>query len=258
MSKPIYNIEDIVTFTICPLKLKNLSKIEESSTYYIGDENLMLGAVLKKTFLYYAMSFVTQYQIKSKTVFSKFSALWTEYRHVYNKLGYSSIGNVENISQAYDAVAKFRQHLPKGSEVCLVNMPYVKSFKDFDIKDTVDIVFVHKLGKTNATEIEIVTIDSDITRPSRTSLLSRVRSMMQEVMVRRELASHDVKIRSSILNLYTGNKQSVSLAREHRLNYRRILRQICSAMSDGADYPTPTKYNCARCVFSRSCTWSDS
>lgn len=258
MDKPVYTIDDITTFAICPLKHKKLKSVEESSSYYIGDENLLLGAVLKKTFLYYVMKYVTQRSIKIKTVFSKFSSLWTEYRHVYNRLGYCSIGDVESIAKAYDVVSHLPSFVPKGSEVALYSMPYIKSFQEFDVQDTIDLALVHKIGKTNYTELEILTVDLDTTRPSRTSLISRVRSSMQEVAIRRDLASHDVKIRSSILNLYTGTKTSVSLAKGHRTNYRRVLRQICQSMGQGIDYPSPTKYNCSRCVFARECIWSDS
>jgi len=255
MNKPLYSINDIAAFYLCPLKLSLLKEENNEFLYYLGDENILLGSVLKKSFTYYASSRATKRNVNYKTVFSKFSTLWTEHRHKYSQYQGTALPDIIALSNVYDKISLFKDYISSYSDIAVVNMPYVKSFDSFNVSDNIDLILVNKLN--SYTSVEILLVDNDLAIPSRTFFINRIKAAMQMSYVRRELAAQTNDISISTLNLFHAKKTPISFTMKHVRKYKRALNQICNSISNGIDYPIPSKYNCSKCVFNTKCPWAD-
>ena len=251
-----FNLQELINFSICPLKyrLAEEQKITNSAT--IGDGDLLLGTALKEAFLKFAILAQRERSVGADKVIKEFSYSWTKYKKIYADLGIETNINIDKVTNAYSILPHFRSIVSRKAEIAAVNMPYTKAFSDFEIEDSIDLLLVKKQKGHKKTKVEIVILDNDTQISSRTNFFSRVRAVMQEIFVRRELVSEKAEISTNIINLYNKNTTEVSLAKEHRVNYRRYLSSIVSSINNGVCHPNPTRTVCKKCIFKKDCKWA--
>ena len=199
----------------------------------------------------------TAFKVKHKEIAREFGLTWIKHKKFYSDLGLSYNDNIDKITGAYDSLHFFKQVCSRNDEVAIINMPYQKVLRECVIEDVVDLVLVKPVKNRRATQVEIIIVDNDIQSPSRTNFISRSRAAMQEIFVRRELIGHNnVIVKTSIVNLYRNKIIPISLAKEHRVNYKAHLNSIAQSIKAKCSYPNPSKDVCKRCMFQKKCTWS--
>ena len=246
-----------MAFAQCPLRYNKASEHSCRDIYQIGDDRLLVGHAMKETFLAYANMYATRDTVHYKSITSKFSELWAKYNHLYYKIGKKqSKSSTTMLTTAYDKVIHFKKWIPRDVEVAIVNMPYIYSFKDCDVEDVLDLLLVHKIPKSNKTFLEAIIIDNDVGRPSRNALEIRIRAILQEKYIHRDLSSQHTKIVTSIFNPYNDYKIDVGVNSKNKSNYKQVLAEIIRCIETKAKYPVPNQDSCSRCIFSDTCEWS--
>jgi CRISPR/Cas system-associated exonuclease Cas4 (RecB family) len=168
-----------------------------------------------------------------------------------------SRGVTHPLLKVHDNIMQLNSWLPERAEVVAVNFPLQRSFKEFDIEDKLDVVLARRVLNSRATEVEVIILDDGLTRSNDKDLGSTLRAQLGSAYVRREFTSASTTIKTILLNVYHNERKEITLSRDQKMNYPRIIKGLVTSISNKHVYPRASYDTCKYCCFTY-CLWRQS
>jgi CRISPR/Cas system-associated exonuclease Cas4 (RecB family) len=232
-----------------------MRELGEELAYDVDDKHLVSEA-LRDTVVKYFQYVGFGKACTKKFLYSFFSTRWSEYNTAYGSLAKRTKHLSDTILKAQKNLSNIDSLLEKDFQIAAVAFPYERAVGSIVVADTIDLISVNKLrGDNGTTEVNIVVLDTTDTNASSNLFAVRMRALMSLAYARRDLLGSDLNINTKVVNFLSGSHKNVSLSREHRFNYPRLLKSIAKNIEDKNFYPTSVASVCKTCVFRMDCQW---
>lgn len=243
-------------YASCPLKYQYLDA-DGPREFYTLDERELVALALKDTCIKYLQTRGLRKPWTSKQAIAFLSRRWAYYQSISSEQTVNQSKVTQVLLKAQDRAINIHKLFSVRDEVAAVSMPIERSFRDLTVRDTIDAIIVSKTFRGRATSIELLVLDAGLENPSNQSFVARVRAMLAITYSHRYLLDYKAPLRSYILNVYNGTRREISLSKDHRFNYSKLLRNIQHGIDNKVFYPRPSEETCKYCVYRKRCKWSN-
>lgn len=257
VGRTVLDLSDMMLYASCPLKYQYLDA-EGGREVYTLDERELVTLALKDTCIKYLQTRGLRKPWTSKHAIAFLSRRWSDYQQSSDTQTVNQAKVTEVLLKAQDRAINLHKLFSTRDEVAAVNMPIERSFRDLTVRDTIDAIIVSKTFRGRATSVELIVLDSGLENPSNQSFVARVRAMLAITYSHRYLLDYKAPLKSYILNVYNGTRREISLHKDHRFNYSKLLQNIQHGIDNKVFYPRPSEETCKYCVYRKRCKWSNS
>lgn len=241
----IYDLDDLIMFSICPFKYLFKSKGKINSRFIL-DEKYLIDCALKDTFLYY----VTTLSFKKDLTYRQLVSYMSKRLVAYTLIGEDPLPiKPEELTRAIDLVSRF-QDIVMG-ELVAVNFPIERVYiNSYTVRSAADMILYSKISNT----LEIVFIEHpDFIAHNLFGL--QLKACFVSGLIRRDLAGSGMNIVCNILNMRTHKRTEIELNKDHKINYNRFIKSIIKSIEAKAFYPRPSFGACSTCTARSGCDW---
>lgn len=238
-------------YTSCPLKYR-LAK--ESDDIKSHDAKHVITAALRDTYLKHLHMVGAGRPWSKKAAGAYFSRAWASRKSSF--VHKSSKKITTTLLRAHEKVLDINSWIPSGHQVAVAEMPFERRIRDIVVSDTVDGIIIKKLKRQNISVAELWIFDDTINGVANHDFGATLRALLGYSYVRKTLIDSRTQLTCHIVNVYHGTKRELSLSKEQRINYPRILRDIAESIESDIFYPHSSRNNCEHCFFSDECHWS--
>jgi hypothetical protein len=247
-----YLLKDICLYTVCPLKLfyKNAGKQMIVSD---ADDRYIISTALRETYIKYFQLKGLGKPMSIRRAAALFSSLAFDYKSKWTKDSSKFFQDTKSLVDAHSLVVNIDKFLNPSDELVAALFPLERNIGQHIVKDESDlIIFRHPPKKESYVEIVYFDI-SNRDDPVDFNLLLRANFGLS--VVTRELMGEALTIKSTLYNLLSGKITEITLSREHRFNYQKLIRNIINGIEAKVYYPRPSYGTCEHCSYSNNCSW---
>jgi len=236
----------------CPLKWE-LHKKYELDIPCDADSSTIITSALKDTFIKHFQMLGLRSPWTTGSSLKYLSKRWQEYRDKFAAFDIKTKQVVNDLAQAQQVVMDIDNIFAKNSDIVAVNFPIERTIRGYTITDNIDLILQHTKPEPY---LQLIYFDTSINKNTNKSFDTSLRACVGYSAVHRDLVSYSTDVRVTKLHLLSGKASGLVLSRDYKVNYPRIISNLCKQMESRNTYPRPSAIFCKNCVFNNNCHWA--